>query len=232
MSTQAQLRTRVREKVDEDTAAFWSNTLIDNQLSEAYRFYWAWIIKLHEGYFLKTDNISYDANSAGEYALPSDFFKIRLLSRVISAEKIPLRYFERYDNALPTTLTNSIYNLPTYRMRGSKLVIEPAPDFSLTNALELEYTRTLSALSASVDVDSEFAGIPTAEDCLVIRAVIKCKGIEEMVAGGGADIDPFIKDLLTTEQMLKEAVEQRVTARQFVEQFGEQDNDSIQIWSL
>jgi len=37
-----------------------------------------------------------------------------------------------------------------------------------------------------------------AEDCVVTRAVIKCKGIEEMVGGGGVDADPFIKDLLTT----------------------------------
>ena len=47
-STLAQLRTRVREKVDEDTAAFWSDTVINSQLNEAYRYYWAFILKLYE----------------------------------------------------------------------------------------------------------------------------------------------------------------------------------------
>lgn len=225
MSTLAQLRTRVREKVDEATAAFWTNTVVDNQLNEAYRFYWAFIIKLHEGYFNKISQISFDANSAGEYSLPSDFFKARLVSRNLSTEKVPLKYNERFETSISTTLANSTYNLPTYRFIGAKIKFEPAPDFSETNAVDLEYTRTLSDLSASVNVDSEFPAL--GEDCVVLRAVIKCKGIEEMVAGEGADSDPFIKDLLTTEQMLKEAVEQRTTARQYVEQFGEEDDSTI-----
>lgn len=229
-STLAQLRTRVREKVDEDTAVFWSDTLINSQLNEAYRFYWAFILKLHESYFSKTSNISFDANTSGEYSLPSDFFKARLVSRVLSSEKVPLRYLERYEGVISKTLGVSTYNLPTYRFRGAKVLFEPAPDFSETNAVELEYTRTLTALSSSVNIDDEFPAL--AEDCVVLRAVIKCKSIEEMVAGGGADLDPFTQDLLTTEQMLKEALEQRTVARQFVEQFGEYDNDAVQNWSV
>ena len=230
MSTLAQLRTRVREKVDEDTAAFWSDTLINNQLNESYRFYWAFILKLFEGYFAKTDYISFNANTAGEYSLFSDFFKARLVERVQSSQTVPLRYYERFDSPVSKNVSSSTYNLPTYRFRGNKIVFEPAPDFTETNAVIIEYIRTLTVLSASVDVDSEFPAL--GEDCMVIRAVVKCKGIEEMIAGGGADIDPFIKDLLTTEQMLKEAIEQRTIARQFAEQFGEGDNDGTQSWSI
>jgi len=226
MSTLAQLRTRVREKVDEDTAVFWSDTLINNQLNEGYRYYWAFIIKLFEAYFAKTDYISFDANSAGEYSLPSDFFKMRLVERIIGTQRTPLKYFERYDNTIAINLAQSTYNFPSYRFRGNKLVFEPAPDYSETNAVQIEYIRTLADLSASQDVDSEYPSL--AEDCMILRAVIKCKSVEEMVAGGGADTDPFIKDLVSTEQMLKELIEQRITARIYVEPFGGEDNDNSQ----
>ena len=74
-------------------------------------------------------------------------------------------------------------------------------------------------------MDSEFPLL--AEDCMVARTVVKCKGIEEMVAGIGADSDPFIADVLSTEQILKEAIEQKTRARVYVEPFGLYD-DTIQ----
>ena len=226
MSTTLALIARVREKVDEPLAAFWSDALITNQLNESYRFYWAFILKLHEGYFVTTSQISFDKTKIdGAYDLPADFFKARLVSRNLPNAKAPLRYFERFEDSFSTTIDTSSYNLPNYRFRGSKIVFEPAPSFDETNAIELEYTKSLTEMGAGTD--DEFAGIPMAEDCLVLRAVIKCKGIEEMVAGGGVDVDPFIKDLLTTEQLLKEAVEERTTARQYVQQFGEDDNNLI-----
>jgi hypothetical protein len=209
----------VREKVDEATAAFWTDIVIGNQLNEAYRFYWAFIIKLHEGYFTTTSNIDFNsATTTGLYDLPSDFFKARLVSRLLSNEKIPLIYNERYDSAISTSLGNSTYTLPSYRFRGAQILFEPAPDFSETDAVEIEYVKTLTALSASTDVDSEFPLM--AEDCMVTRAVIKCKEIEEMITGGGADTAPFIRDLLSAEKMLKEAVEEKTSARQYVAQFG------------
>jgi hypothetical protein len=229
MATLAALVTRVREKVDEDTAAFWSDTSINNQINESYRYYWSFIIKTHEGYFNKLQNISFDGNANGEYALPSDYAKTRLVSRILSNEKIPLRYYERWDTAISKTLGNSNMNLPTYRFRANYMVFEPAPDFSETDAIEHEYSPVLTDLDASHDTDSGFPAL--ALDCVVIRAVIKCKGIEEMVAGGGVDRDPFIQDLLTTEQNLKELLEHRTNQRTYVEQFGPEDNDSGQIWT-
>ena len=96
MSTLAQLVTRAREKVDEDEAAFWTDTVIENQLNEAYRYYQAFIIKLHEGYFAKIANIDFDGNSAGAYALPADYIKTRILSSLLSNEKVPLRFYDRF----------------------------------------------------------------------------------------------------------------------------------------
>jgi len=217
------VRTRVREKIDEDSATFWTNDVIDSQINESYRYYWAFILKLHEGYFNKSVNISFDANAAGEYTVSSDFFRARLVSRLLSTEKVPLRYYERYDKAVQKTLGNTTYNFPTYRFNGSKIKFEPAPNFSETDAVEVEITKLLTDLSSSQDVDSEFP--PLALDCVVIRAAIKCKQIDEMVSGQGADLSSLERDLLTTEQMLKEVLEQRTVQRQYVEQFGPYEND-------
>ena len=218
MSTLVSLTTRVREKINEATASFWSDTVINNQINEGYRYYWAFITKLHESYFNKSVNISFDANAAGEYTISSDVFRVRLVSRLLTNEKVPLRYFERYDSAVSKTLGNSDYNLPSYRFNGSKIKFEPAPDFTETNAIEVEITKLLTDLSASQDTDSEYPAL--ALDCVVLRATIKCKAIEEMVSGGGVDTAPFVADLMTTEQTLKELLEQRTSQRVEVEQFG------------
>lgn len=233
MSTLAQLRTRVRYNLNEDTAVFWSDDLINDKLNEAYRFYYNFILQAFEGYFNTTAYISLDGNSDGKYALPTNCAnpnKIRLVSRNLNSGQqiVPLRYFERFDNMVNSQISNSTFNLPTYRFRGNYLILEPAPDFSETNAITIEYAKALTNLSAIVDVDSEFPAL--GEDAMVLRATIKCKGIEEMVQGGGVDADPFIKDLLSVEQLLKESLEQRTSARVYVEQFGEDDNNSMQRW--
>ena len=224
MSTLAQLRTRVREKVDESVASFWTDTVINNQLNEAYHFYWAFILELFEGHFATTSQISFDANISGEYTLPADFFKARVVLRNQSGQTTPLQYCERYDYAVANTDASSTFNLPTYRFRGQKLVFEPAPLLTETNAVTLEYIKTLTNLSASQDVDDSFPAL--AEDCMILKAVIKCKSIEEMVAGSGSDADPFISDLKTAEQLLKESMEQRTVARQYVEPFGGEESES------
>jgi len=212
------LVTRVREKIDEDVEAFWSDTVIENQINESYRYYWAFILKLHESYFNKKVDIDFDANSAGEYTISSDFFKVRLVSRVLSNEKVPLQYKERYDTPVSTETGNSTYDLPTYRFRGSKIVFEPAPDFSETGAVEVEITKLLSDLSSAQDTDDEFPSLGL--DCVVMRAAIKCKQIEESLSEGAVSLSPFERDLATTEQILKEALEQRTSQRSYVEQFG------------
>ena len=226
MSTLAQLRTRVRYNLDETTATFWSDNEIDSWLNESYRYYWNFIIQAFESFFLKTAYISFDNNAAGEYTLPTDFYKLKLILRNLGGETVPLRYFERYDNSVPNITTISSYNLPTYRFRNGKLLFEPAPAITETNALTIEYIKTLTTLSSVQDVDSEFPSL--AEDCMVIRATLKAKAKEEMVDGRGVDSDPFLKDLMSSEQMLKESLELKTTGRVYAEQFGEDENNIIQ----
>ena len=233
MSTLLQLRTRVRGKVDEATAAFWIDDVINDSLNEAYRYYYFFILEAYEGYFNTKTLIDFNANADGLYALPADCSnpnKIRLVSRSLNGGQnlVPLKYFERYDNQVNSQISQSTYNLPTFRFRGLNILLEPAPNFSEVGALVVEYSRKLPDLTDSVGVDSEFPSL--GEDCVVIAATIKCKGIEEMVAGGGADVDPFKQELLKTEQLLKESVSVRTQARQYVEQFGEDDNNSMQRW--
>jgi hypothetical protein len=216
--TLAELVTRVREKVDEATAAFWTDTVITNQINESYRYYWAFILKVYEGYFNKTVNISFDGNAAGTYTISTDVFRTRLVQRLLSNEKVPLTYKEIYDTATAKTLSNSISSLPTYDFLGAKIRFTPAPDFTETDAVEIEISKLLTDLSASQDTDSEYPAL--ALDCVVLRATIKCKAIEEMISGTGVDTAPFVADLMTTEQMLKELLEQRTVQRVDVEPFG------------
>lgn len=228
MSSQLALRTRVRQQIDESSAIFWTDDTINNYLQEAYNFYWGFIIEAREGYFVKTSTISFDGRVSGAYSLPSDFAKARLVSRIIANAYVPLKYFERYENTIDKSASSSTYAQPCYRFQGANILFEPAPNFSETDSVLLEYSRTLSPLSSTTDVDTEMSNIPLAEDCIVKRATIKCKEQEEMVSGGGSDTSPFIRDLLTTEQMLKENLSRRTVQREYVEQFGEDDNTLIQ----
>lgn len=128
MSTRAQLRARVRAYLDESSAVYWTDVELNNWITQAYYYYYQWIIQSFEGYFSK-DTLIDIISGKSRYDTPSDFFKIRLLERILPTQTVPLRPFDRMETPNVTIGANyGTFNVPTYRFEGNYIILEPTPD--------------------------------------------------------------------------------------------------------
>lgn len=222
MSTLQQLRTRVRAYLDEPVAAYWADAELNTWINQAYFYYYMWIVASFEGYFAKDILIDIVATQP-KYAIPNDFYKIRLLERVYNSWTVPLRVYDRMETANITANSNySQLYLPTYRFEGQNIVLEPTPDTDITGGLRLEYVPQPTALT--VDASTPDAGYLTMwEEPLVIRAAISAKMKEESVVNSGTDVGTLQSLMTNYEQTIKESFEQRTMQRRYTEPFGPED---------
>jgi len=216
MSTRVQLRTRVRAYLDETSAFYWPDSELNNWIIQSYYYYYQWIIQTFEGYFLKDTLMNITAN-VSKYALPNDFFKIRLLERILNNYTVPMRCYDRMETSNIISGANYGTSLvPTYRFEGQFIVLEPTPDSSFVNGMRLEYYHTPSNLPLDTStLDNGYLEIW--EEPIVLRAVISAKQKEEAVANTGTDLSPLWKQVNEYEQNIKETAEQRTTNRRFTE---------------
>jgi len=226
MSTRAELRARVRSYLDEAAPAYWTDDELNNWIIQSYYYYYQWIIQTFEGYFTTDTLISIVADQA-KYPVPADFFKIRLLERVLTNQTVPLRPFDRQETANITSGANyGSFNVPTYRFEGQDIILEPTPDVSVTDGLRLEYYPQPSNLPLDTsELDAGYLEIW--EEPIVLRAVISAKQKEEAVANSGTDLGPLGMQLTQCEQNIKEAAEQRTTNRRYTEAYGSDDGNWV-----
>ena len=216
MATLATLRTKVRRKLDETSADFWSDNDIDDYLNQAYYYYWNWAIQAQYRQCLQSTTLNITAGTA-EVALPSDFIKIRLLEKVASDRTIPLRFNERYEEQNATsgvgTSTETVFS---YSFVGSNIVLQPTPQVTETGGLKITYFYQPTELSDDADTPD----LDDFHDNLLIQyAVVQAKEKEEAIGNGGTDLAPFVMTLTKLEQSFKEIIEtdsiQRFYAKPF-----------------
>lgn len=219
MSTLLQLRTRVRQYLDEPTAVYWQDVEINNWINQAYNYYYTQIAEGFDGYFTKATTLDIIATQA-LYPVPIDFWKVRLLERVFSTFTIPLRLYERME--APNITANGNYSnlyTPTYRFQGQNILLEPTPDITIVGGLRLEYLPIPTLMAA--DGDSPDPGyLQNWDEALVLRATLSCKQKEEAVVNSGTDAASIMAMLESWEQTIKESVELRSTQRHYSEPFG------------
>ncbi len=225
MSTRAQLRTRVRQYLDETSEAYWTDTELNSWINQAYFYYYMWVVQTFDGYFTKDTLVSIVAGQA-KYLVPSDFFKVRLVERVYDTFTVPLRVYDRMESANITSNSNfSNLYLPTYRFEGQNIVLEPTPDSNITDGIRLEYVPF--ATQMTLDTSIPDAGyLEMWEEPIVIRAAISAKMKEEAVANTGTDLGSLGMLLTSWEQNIKEAMEQRTEMRRYTESWGSEDSSN------
>lgn len=220
MANLGALRTRVRDYLDEPTAAFWTDAQLNNWINQAYFYYYMELVDAYESYFATT--IFYNIVSGlANYPLPADFDKLRLLERVIDGTTtVPLMEFNRLE--APNIISNFTYTnayLPTFRFYGSEFLLEPTPSVNVANGLRFEYVP--APVTMVLDSDQPNQGFLNHwQETIVLKAVISAKMKEEMVGNQGADLGPFQTMLTTWENKVKEALEQRTMGRRYTEPFG------------
>lgn len=224
MATRAELRTRVREYLDEPTADFWTDAQINNWINQAYNYCYHIVVQADEGFFRSVVLVNIVADQA-DYALPTNHLKTRLLERVFDTYTIPLRVFDRIESVNFTSATglNNLY-VPSYRLVGQNITLEPTPIESITNGLRHEFVTQPVPMNA--DGDSPNAGfVDMWQEGIVLKAVISAKEKEEAIVGSGADVSAFVSDFAAWQQMIKEAAEIRVQGRRYTETFGGDDTN-------
>lgn len=226
MATLGQLRTRVRAYLDEPTARFWSDAELNNWINQAYFYNYMELVDAYENYFATI--VYYDIIAGVEtYALPPDFDKFRLIERVINnTQTIPLQEFNRFESPnLIGGYSATDLNLPTYRFVGANFVLEPTPQVTILGGLRLEYVPAPISMVADAD-QPRSTFLDHWQEIIVLRAVISAKLKEELVSNEGADTSPFQSMLISWENKVKEAIEQRTEGRRYTEPFGLDETSS------
>lgn len=150
------MRLMVRDLLGEDSAANWSDALINRFINRAAKEVYAQILQANEEYFATSGDITYVA-AQQLYDLPNsgNVAKVLLVERIDSANKINLvniplvrkNDFQTTDMVLPT-------GNERWFLAGTKIGFAPAPTSALTNAVRVWYVPPLADLGADANTFS------------------------------------------------------------------------------
>jgi hypothetical protein len=139
------IRDEVRTLLRETTAAdsYWSDAELLIYANLAMDFRVMQMLETHEGWF--TDRFEDDlVANQGEYTLPegTDRVKRILLKWPDTGLEVPLTRNERWSDSVVNGTSGSVADLggalPTYRLVGEVLLLEPAPTVARTDGLVIE----------------------------------------------------------------------------------------------
>lgn len=215
-----QIRTQAREQLDEDTAVFWSDSLLNNAINEAYYYYWQWLIMASSPNALYGP-VSLDiVADTATVALPSNCLKIRLIEKLVGEDTwVPLDYYERFEDPTSAISAGWTYNgNQNFSLIGRNLVLDPIPSESATGGLRITYYFRPDRLTS--DTASPNDGFdPIFHDLLHLRCVKKAKSKEEAIGGGGADRGPFLDELSELEAQFKQSIEPATQHRSYTQPY-------------
>lgn len=182
--TLGKLISSVRSKLNQPDPAnsFWSDSELTEDINDAVQLYFTEVVATNEGQFLTTGTLNV-VSGAATVALPSDCFSIKHLYKVVDGGFIPLVYRQSSDEYISTQggASGDSY-LPSYSFRGNFLELNPAPEFSETGGLRLDYFSMPDSLINGGDRMS--GGVsPIFKQLIVMYAVYKAKVKESLVSG-------------------------------------------------
>lgn len=213
------IRTKVRRKIDEEAASFWSDDELDDYINQAYRYYLNKLLELSHPILLTSTNLSIVAGTS-TIALPSDYIEARLVEHTYPNYTRPLQYVERYDQVNGTSGNLSAGCEYTYCFMGNNLVLQPTPVSSevgsATAGIKLTYFYLPDDLSDDAD-EPIFSALY--HDLLVLNAVLQAKEKEEAVGNGGSDSAPFKRTLMELEEAFINSAEKPTSQREYVERW-------------
>lgn len=121
--------------------SYWTDGELLSYINEAVRIHFAELTGIDEGHFVTTALLNITSGSR-TIALPSDFFKVKVLYRVTDGANLPLTYRNNLNRSYDTTGNDSGQGYrPDYYFQGNSLVLMDTPGFSETGGLLLEYIQ-------------------------------------------------------------------------------------------
>jgi hypothetical protein len=214
VATLGELVTDIRFNLGEATARFYTNAELKSYVGEAYRHYVISMIEEGSGSFQTVVNLGFvsQVEEVSLAALNPAFFEVALLERRISNGTFPLRRKDR------RYTINSSFNssagdsyLPTYKLRGLNIVLEPPPQSteaaSATTGLKLAYYYIpVFPTSATGDTFSFNADFPVIyEPMIELYATIAALEAKDGM-GGVSDISSFRDRLASWDQRFMDSL--------------------------
>lgn len=200
--TLSQIKTRVRDLVDAESADFIDDAELLRYINEGIKKCEAWIHKLNEDYYVKDATISL-VSGTSEYSLPSDIYaqKIRRIMFDNGNDKtyeiLPIRVEET-----PYIESNEAYF--RYRLvfnsSDSKIIkLYPTPTANDSTSVTITYIKDAKQLSS----DSDETDIPEFSQVIVDFAryrILQKEITNPMLADVKADLTDSIELMVTTLQ--------------------------------
>lgn len=157
--TLANLRSNVRMYLDEVSEADWTDSQINSQINYKYMEMYTAVIETFEDYY-RTKVTTNLVSGQTEYALPSDFFKLKRLEIKYTNDQDERRAatkvdFQQIPYSTDTTYYDSTYR-PVYDFSGSYIKILPQPSENVPDGILMYYIKQISELSS----DSSAIDIP------------------------------------------------------------------------
>lgn len=156
-STLAQLTTNIRLTLGDPSSQYYTDGEIYAGIAKAYKNYSLIMLKDGIGYFETHRNLSLVASTEAitTAGWTPPFFSISTLERRVSNGTQPLMSDQRRFRPNITTSTGSGDSyLPTYKIRGTNIILEPAP-------LSAETVSSLTASTETVGLFLVYNYIPT-----------------------------------------------------------------------
>lgn len=232
MSTLAIIRGNVLRNLSDTTLSFYTAAELNQYIGEAYKKYCMPMIDEGQGYFETAVNLSFTSGNPliSLASLSPSFYTISQLERWLSnGSSLPLKFNERrFKINTSIAVSSGDSYIPTYKMRGTNLVLEPTPTATespattgqVTSGLLLcyNYVPTFPA-SDSVDGFTFDSNFPiTWEPMIELYATIRALEAKDGT-GGVSDISTFRNTLASFEQDFFDSL-QRDEAPEAVEQMG------------
>jgi len=235
MSDLGTIRANVRRNLGETSAQFYQNAELNQYIGEGFKKYYRIMIQEGDGYFETTTNLALvaDVEAIDLSVLDPVFNHISAVERrTTSGGTRPLIKSQRRYTSNSTFYTGvSDGYLPTYKLRGLNLILEPAPQqteaASATTGLKFDYVYVPEfPVAGSLDAfefDGSFSTVdePLVELFATIRALESKDGM-----GGVSDISSFRDTLAELEATFRQGLE-RSEITEEVQYIGESYDDNI-----
>lgn len=178
-------------------------------INDCIRYYQNQLDRFYQGYLSTnyTLNVLADVRT---YALPASFrTPIYKIKRTINEYIYTLTKKEDYITVMTTNSVPNVSWLPNYWIEGRNIIFDSAPQADEAAAMVIKYTKKIALLNDDVtELDEELFD---AEDCIVLRAVIRLLRSRD-ISGALKNADGWAQELKESEINFYQQVGKRYVA--------------------
>lgn len=200
-----QTRTLVRTMLSEDSAAYWSDAMLNTFIQRAFLSVYNTMANMRRGYFETTALINYVANQE-LYTLPATTVKLVLVERVDGLVPYPVNLrtidiIQKNDYA-QTPGNDLMPGREKYFVTGNSIGIAPVPQSAVTGALKVWYVPVPALPAADGDTfPTEMTDLH--HDCIAWGALMRAVVRDKQALAQMMPIYNELKALLTSDTQVR-----------------------------